>query len=201
MPGMRLLLGVFLGVAPACVCDVLVASSELTLRTTSSVDLQVCVEGVLSDTRAGLATAIGAQLQFDLDQTTAVYLTRTYATASGSACFLYVYQAPSPAVASQAESTIAGVEGAPGTLTVNYGGTRWTCALAMAPWQGEDAPLPIWSAPASVVVEWTLAMGGVLAVCLFSACCFVLLARVRDAQRIQRVLKADRHALKQLLPK
>jgi hypothetical protein len=155
---------------------ILIASSELTLRTTSSVDIQVCAAGVLSDEREALETVIAARLRADLHDTSAVYLVRTYAI-DGGACFLYVYQAASPTDAAETETWIAAHEANRlGTLTVNLGGIAFECALAAVPWQGEDPPLPLWSVSASTLVEWTLIAGAVLAVCLFSACCFVCIA-------------------------
>lgn len=155
----------------------IIASSELTLRTTSSVDLQVCASGVLSDEREALEAAIVARLRADLQDTSAVYLVRTYASVNGVACFLYVYQAASPADAAETEAWIAAHEGnRMGTLLVNVGSIAFECALAVVPWRGEDPPLPLWSVSASTLVEWTLIAGAVLAVCLFSACCFVCIA-------------------------
>ena len=158
----------------------LIASSELTLRTTSSVDLQVCAAGVLSDERDALEAAIAARLRADLQDTSAVYLVRTYAI-DGGACFLYVYQAASPSDAAETEAWIAAHEANRlGTLTVNVGRVAFECALAVVPWQGEDPPLPLWSVPASTLVQWTVIAGAVLVVCLCSACCFVFIAGVRE---------------------
>ena len=187
----------------ACAAQLIVASSELTLRTTSSVDLQVCASGVLSDERDALETAIAARLKGDLSDTTAVYLVRTYAI-NGGACFLYVYQAASPYDAAETEAWLAAHEPTPnqlGTLTVYVGGVPFECALAVVPWRGEDPPLPLWSVSASTMMEWTLIAGSVLGVCLFSACCFVLLAGVRDGQRIRSVLSDDQRALGRLIAK
>ena len=185
---MSLLLLLLLRAAEA---SVLIASSELTLRTTSSVDVQVCAAGVLSDEREALEAVIAARLRADLHDTTAVYLVRTYAI-NGGVCFLYVYQAASPTDSAETEAWIAAHEANRlGTLTVNLGGIAFECALAVVPWQGEDPPLPLWAVSASTLVEWTLIAGGVLAVCLFSACCFVLLASMRDGQRMRRMLSSE----------
>ena len=187
---------------------VVLASSELTLRTTASVDIQVCAGGILSDERAGVQAAILATLQYALGQTSAVYLARTYTTAQGAACFLYVYQAPSPTAANEAEVAIqnavaAGATGGaaqgPDTLTVQYGGTQLACTLAVAPWQGEDPPLPVWGVSAPTLVLWATAGGGALAACLLAACCFVLLAGGQDAARAKELLATDRDALRRAL--
>ena len=186
-----LLLGLGIGPRANHAQSPLVASSELTLRTTSSVDLQVCASGVLSDERAALETVIAARLRADLRDTSAVYLVRTYAI-NGGACFLYVYQAASPTDAAETEAWIAAQEANRlGTLTVNLGGVVFECALAVVPWRGEDPPLPLWAVPASTLVEWTLIAGSVLASCLLAACCFVFAGEVRNGQRMRRLLEAE----------
>ena len=124
------------------------SNSELTVRTTSSVDIQVCAAGVLTDERATVQTVIAAKLKYQLSQTTAVYLIRQYTTALGAVCFLYVYQAPSPQIAAETEAALTYEAGA-GLLNVVYGTTAASsfsleCSLAVVPWQGEDPPLPLW---------------------------------------------------------
>jgi hypothetical protein len=178
------------------------ASSELTMRTTASVDVQVCAAGVLSDERSAVQAAVLEQLQFLLGRTTAVYLVRQYTTNAGAACFMYVYQAPSPEDAAMAETLIAQQSGdAPNTLLVIVGGQRLQCATAVVPWRGEDPPLPLWQASASDLVLWGGVSGGVLAFCLVVTCCFVALARSEDERRARAILRTDRHALRALFRK
>jgi len=121
------------------------SNSELTVRTTSSVDIQVCAAGVLTDERSTVQTAIATKLKFQLSQTTAVYLIRQYTTALGTVCFLYVYQAPSPQIAAETEAILT-YEAGSGLLSVVYGtnSASLQCSLSVVPWQGEDPPLPLW---------------------------------------------------------
>lgn len=163
----------------------LIASSELTLRTTSSVDIQVCAPGVLSDERVSVADAISAVLRFQLAQTSAVYLVREYTSTSGDVCFLYVYQAPSPEIASYTEMMLAQQSGQEGLLTIQYTsatGASLTlqCATAVAPWRGEDPPLPIFpEVTAADLIMWGAIAGGALAFAVVTACCCVICALSR----------------------
>jgi hypothetical protein len=190
------------GVANAQVSPVL-ASSELTLRTTSSVDIQVCIDGVLSEERDGVQATVAARLREALQKTTAVYLIRTFTLArSGATCLVYVYQASTPALAAMAEVDIASGEpkvGQMDTLTVTHNGATLVGTLTVAPWRGEDPPLPVWGVSADELVQWTLGASGVLGACLVAACCFVVLSSARDTRRIREVLAEDRQALKRLL--
>ena len=114
----------------------LIASSELTLRTTSSVDIQVCAGGLLSDQRDAAGAAVLTQLQYLLSRTTAVYLVRMSTTQLGTVCWLFVYQAPSPAFAATAETLIAQQSGA-GSLVVAFNGQQLQCTTDVVPWVGE----------------------------------------------------------------
>ena len=114
----------------------LIAASELTLRTASSVDIQVCAGGVLSDQRDAAGAAVLAQLQYLLSRATAVYLVRMSTTPLGTVCWLFVYQAPSPAFAATAETLIAQQSGA-GNLVVAFGGQQLQCTTDVVPWVGE----------------------------------------------------------------
>ena len=67
------------------------AGDEQTMRTTSTTDVQVCVDSVLSDERDAVQTAVLGTLTVGLSSS-AVYPVRRYTTASGAVCFLYVYQ-------------------------------------------------------------------------------------------------------------
>jgi hypothetical protein len=199
-----------------------IASSELTLRTTASVDIQVCAGGVRSDERPAVQVAVVEALRFALGRTTAVYLVRQYTTNAGTACFLYVYQAPSPDDAALAEVLIRAAEAAGSsssggdnnnnnnnnnndgqlllTLTVNLDGQqRLPCAVTAVVWQGEDPPLPLWNASAADLIVWGGIAGGVLLACMLSACCFAALSRSEDARRAQALLDIDRAVLQRLL--
>ena len=200
---LRLLLLFWYASASCCLAQQpLIASSELTLRTTASVDIQVCASGVLSDERAGLQSVVLEQVQYLLGRTTAVYLVRQYTTSAGTVCFMYVYQAPSPREAGLAETQLGqgGDADAPAnTLSVAFGGQRLQCTTAVVPWRGEDPPLPLWQVSASDLVLWCGIVGGVLGSCLLIACCFVAVARSEDERRARAVLRTDRHVLRWLL--
>jgi hypothetical protein len=174
-----LLVGVERGGQAEVVAD---ASSELTMRTTASVDVQVCAPGVLTEERAAVAAAVLTTLRYLLMQTTAVYLVREYTTAvSGDMCLLYVYQAPSPTAAAYTEVLLAQQVGVPvGALSVSYtsatgASVTAVCALAVSQWQGEDAPLPLLpSVTADDLLLWGAIGGGGLAVAVVVACLCVL---------------------------
>ena len=190
----RLLFFIWLSLARSD--PLLYASSDRTLRTTSSVDLQVCATGVLSDERVDFEAAVHTQLRAALDDSSAVYLTRSYTTAAdANYCLLYVYQAPSPADAALAESQIADAMHAQDTLIILFQGAQVTCALAVVPWAGDDAPLPIWNVSAATMLLWTAVAGGALVVCLFAACVFVAIANTQDSHHARQLLANDRVAL------
>lgn len=207
---------------PIMTTTVLIASSELTLRTTASVDIQVCVGGVLSDERAVVQAGVLEALRFALMRTTAVYPVRRYTTSAGTVCFLFVYQAPSPDDAALTEALIraadAGRASSPSTntntetdaaaaaaaaeltLTVDIDSRRQLqCAVTAIVWQGEDPPLPLWGASATDLVLWGGIAGGVLLACLLSACCFAALSRSEDERRARALLDTDRAVLRRLL--
>ena len=125
-------------------------------------------------------------------------VTRTYTDAAADYYFLlYVYQAPSPSDAALVESQIADVimMAAPDTLLVLFNGAQVACALAVVPWAGEDAPLPIWNVPAATMLLWTAVAAGALGVCLFAACVYICVANAQDTRHTRMLLANDRHAL------
>lgn len=165
------------------------ANSELTVRTTSSADIQVCAPpGVLSDRRPALQTLCLAQLRYLLSQTTAVYLVRTSTTALGAVCWVYVYQAPSPAAAANAEFLLSQQTGLGRlTLTDDLDGQPYACTTHVVPWQGEAPPLsPLWDISASDLILYGAIVGGGLALLLLVLCAFVLAAQSADAQQLKR---------------
>ena len=212
---------------PASSFPLTIASSELTMRTTASVDIQVCAGAVLSDERVTVQTAVLEKLQYILGRTTAVYLVRQYTTNAGTVCFLYVYQAPSTEAAALTETLILMAAPAPTTTTttktgsssatdnnnnnnnnndntlllleVNVNEETLQCTVAAVPWRGEDPPLPLWNASAADIVLWSGIIGGVLASCLLVVCCFAALSRSEDERRARAVLETDRTALRRLL--
>ena len=101
------------------------ANSELTVRTTSSTDIQVCVDAVLSNERDAVQAAVLATLTLGLSSS-AVYPLRQYTTASGAACFLFVYQGASPEAARSTAVLLAQLapSAAAGTLPIVYKNTQ-----------------------------------------------------------------------------
>lgn len=81
-------------------------ATEQTMRTTSSTDIQICVEGVLSDERDAMQIVATNTLTVGL-ASSAVYVVRRYTTPLGATCYLFVYQAPSPDVARKAGVLLA----------------------------------------------------------------------------------------------
>ena len=172
------------------------ANSELTVRTTSSADIQVCAPpGVLSDRRAALQTLCLAQLRYLLSQTTAVYLVRASTTALGAVCWVYVYQAPSPAAAANAEFLLSQQTGLGLlTLTDDVDGQPYACTTHVVPWQGEGPPLsPVWDISASDLILYGAIVGGGLALLLLVLCAFVLAAQSADAQQLKRYNNNNNH--------
>ena len=175
------------------------ADSELTVRTTSSVDIQVCVPGVLSDRRAAIQALCLAELQFLLGRTTAVYLIRQSTTATGAVCWVYVYQSASPSDAANTEFLLS-QQVEPGKLSLtDSDGQIYACATHVVPWQGESPPLPYWDVGASDLITYGAIVGGTLAFCLLILCCLVLGAGSNDTQRASALLREDRRGLRQLL--
>ena len=178
--------------------------SELTLRTTSSVDMQVCASNLLSTDRDPVEAIVIASLRYALGQTTAVYLVReSTASAGGTVCWTFVYQAPNPDAAARAGRAIANAQppGTPrDTLAVPYGGMPLLCSLAVVPWQGESAPIvQLPDLSALDIVFYGGAAGGIMGVCMVATCCFIALSYSQDERRAQNVLRADRRAIRRLI--
>ena len=89
-------------------------TSEQTISTTSSVDIQVCIGGVLSDERTAVEQAVLSTLTQGL-ATSAVYPTRQYTTSQGAVCYMFVYQAPSPSAAQMTETVLGQLSGSSGS--------------------------------------------------------------------------------------
>ena len=176
------------------------ANSEFTLRSTNSVDIQVCASSILSDERDGVQLAIQAQLQFALGSTTSVYYTRAYTTNLGTICFLYVYQASSPDMAKNSIPILLNNEA---TFSVQYRGFDISCAIAAVPWQGEGygplGPDIPWQWTGTDVILWGGSTAGILLSCTVAMCCFVSISLSRERKRASDILKSDRHLLGDLL--
>ena len=178
--------------------------SELTLRTTSSVDMQVCASNLLSTDRDPVEAIVIASLRYALGRTTAVYLVRESTTSTGgTVCWTFVYQAPNPDAAARARQSIANAQpsGTPrDTLSVAYGGMVLLCPLTVVPWQGESAPIVLLpDLSAQDIVFYGGAAGGIMGVCMVATCCFIALSYSQDERRAQNVLRADRRAIRQFI--
>jgi hypothetical protein len=111
-----------------CFCCCLILSdatvapnSELTVRTTSSTDIQVCVDAVLSSERDAVQTAVLSTLTVGLSSS-AVYPLRRYTTGTGGTCYLFVYQGVSPDAARSTAVLLSQLapNSAAGTLPIIY---------------------------------------------------------------------------------
>lgn len=157
------------------------------MRTTSSVDVQVCVDGVLSSERDAVQQATLATLTAALSSS-AVYVVRRYTTALGAACFLFVYQAPSPDEARTAAVRLGQL--ATGGLPIIYQNTQIRGSFEAVPWRGEEPPL---GAPSiASLMLWGGAGAGVLLACIGGMCCFALAYDARERRRADAILAADR---------
>jgi hypothetical protein len=175
-----------------------VAGTELTMRTFDSVDVEVCADSIMATDQQALQAEVVAQLQALLG-TTAVYLTRLYTRpASGTICFMYVYQARSPTEAREAVQTLLADTA---TLPVTFKGYMLRCRISAVPWVGEDAgPLGLnWQLTGSDVLLWGGLAGGLLVACSVSVCCFVQLSQSRESKRAALLLAKDRKIMKMLM--
>lgn len=175
--------------------QILEANSEFTLRSTSSVDIQVCASSVLSNERSGVQQSIAGQVQEALGSTS-VYLTREYTTNTGTVCFLYVYQAPSPEIARNSGPILLtnGV-----VCPVQYSGFEIGCTIAAVPWQGEGygplGPDIPWQWTGSDVILWGGSTAGTLIFCMIGVCCFIRIAISREQKRASDILQIDKNLI------
>jgi hypothetical protein len=175
------------------------SNSEFTMRSSNSVDIQVCVSSVLSDERNDVQLVIATQLQADLSSTS-VYYTRLYTTSQGTVCFLYVYQASSPEMARNSVPILLHNEA---TLLVRYKNNDVSCTIAAVPWQGEGygplGPDIPWKWTGSDVILWGGCVAGLLLFLVIAMCCFVRFSVGREQLRASDILKADRTLLGDLI--
>ena len=173
------------------------ANSEFTIRSLNSVDIQVCVSSViLADERPGVQKAISAELQLLLDSS-AVYYTRIYTTDKGTACFLYVFQASSPAAAKNAIPALLGTSGVP------YNGFTVECTIAAVPWRGEgDGPLGPdipWRWTGADVILWGSSTAAVLVFCVVGVCCFVNISNSKEQRKVDEMLRSDKRLVEDFI--
>jgi hypothetical protein len=154
--------------------------SNAVLRTSNSVDVQVCVTtAFLTPLRGEFQTALLAHLTKVLNSD-ALYLDRQYTTAQGGLCYLYVYQGTSPSNAVQA------LERLTQKVSIPLGQEDIECSVTAAQWSGDDlsylgAPFPqLWTV--NDLVLWTSCVLAGLSLCVAGICCFAL-CKLRQQQQ------------------
>ena len=142
------------------------AFASTTDRTTSSVDVQVCTGSVLSSERDALQSAVLSALNAALSTDNAVYPLRRYTNANG-VCFVFVYQAQSPAAARGSILLLDAVK------TVDFNGLE--TRITAVPWRGEELPM---GAPSlDELTVWFIVSASLLFSCILGMCCFVAIRR------------------------
>ena len=180
------------------------ANTEFTMRTTNSVDIQVCASSVLSNERDGVQTSVVAQIKQALDST-AVYYTRAYSTNDGGICFLYVYQASSPVMARNAVPILlrSNNNNNGAAFSVQYNGFDLGCSITAVPWQGEGygpfGPDLPWQWTGSDVIMWGGCIAGVLVFCILGMCCLVRISASREQQRADKIFQLDKRLIRDLV--
>ena len=174
---------------------------ESITRTTNSVDIQLCVSSIMSNSKDTLQTTISENLQTIL-QSSAVYLARTYTTELGTICFLYVYQSTSP---QNARDAVPVLTQHGGIFSFNFQSRVIQSTVTAIPWQGEDsgvlgAGLP-WQWTGSDAVLWGGSISGVLLTFVLGVCCYVRLTASREHERVEKLLMRDRDVIRELIPK
>jgi len=155
--------------------------SNAVLRTSNSVDVQVCVTtAFLTPLRGDFQTALFAYLTQTILKSDALYLDRQYTTAQGGLCYLYVYQGTSPSNAVQA------LERLTQQISIQLGQDTIECSVTAAQWSGDDlsylgAPFPLlWTV--NDLVLWTSCVLAGLCLCVAGICCFAL-CKLRQQQQ------------------
>jgi hypothetical protein len=181
-------------------------NTDFTVRTTNSVDIQVCASSVLSNERDSVQASIIAQIKLALDST-GVYYTRAFSTNAGGVCFLYVYQASSPSMARNAvpilltNSNNNNNNGA--VFSVQYNGFDLGCSITAVPWQGEGygpfGPDIPWQWTGSDVIMWGGCIAGTLVFCILGMCCLVRISASQERQRADKILLMDKRLIRDLV--
>ena len=157
------------------------ATDTSTMRSTNSVDIQVCAGGVLANYRDAFEAALLQSLQTKL-RSLAVYLDTGYSDTDGDMCLLYVLQAPNPTAAAQAFQYLNPQGSGSVTFLQPFQQAGVTaqanCTLTAAQWSGFSlsylgAPLPsMWTV--NDLLLWGSCGVGVLALVLAAGCCYAL---------------------------
>ena len=166
------------------------AGTEMTMRSMTSVDVQVCVDDILSSERQDLQNVVHKRLQTIL-QSSGVYLAREFTREAGAICFLYVYQGISPEAARAAVPLVMGKNG---EMNVDYTGGPVLCRVEAVPWVGEDVgPLGVgWELSGSDMLLWGGCGGGILTACVLGVCCCLRLSWKREKKRMDELLEQVR---------
>ncbi len=169
------------GAAGAC----LGGTADGVMRTTNSVDIQVCVNSAfLTPQRDAFQAALCGYLTGSVLNSNGLYLDRQFTTGAGSLCYLYVFQAPSP---KYAQLTLGRLT-EQASITVPLSGADIACSVSAAQWSGDNlsylgAPFPLlWTV--NDMLLWGGCLLSVLFLCMSGLCCFALL-RLRAARQLQ----------------
>lgn len=171
------------------------------IRSTNTVDIQVCASSILSNSRDLLQVTINENLKAIL-QTSAIYLTRTYTTDLGTICFLYVYQSTSP---QSARDSVPILVQNNGILSMTFQSRTVQCAVSAVPWQGEGSgplgPGLPWQWTGTDAILWGGSIAGILLTCIIGICCYVRIVSSREHERVEKLLMRDRELIRELIPK
>ena len=162
----------------------LAQSTDATLRSTNSVDIQVCVNSAfLTPLRGAFQSTLMTTLQ-SLLASNALYLDRQYTTLQGTLCYLYVYQAPNPSMAVAVLEQLSLLT----TLDVNFNSAYITCSINAAQWSGDQlsylgAPFPVlWTF--NDLILWGACLLSLLFLCMSGICCYAL-CKVQETEKEQ----------------
>lgn len=157
------------------------AQPNSVIRTTNSVDVQVCVEtAFLTPQRDAFLQTLTSYLMQSILNSNALYLDRQYTTVDGGLCYLFVYQAPEPDNAINVLERLAEQP----ALYVPFGSTTIQCTVEAAQWSGDNlsylgAPFPgLWTV--NDLVLWGACFLTVLFLCLSGMCCYAFIVLRSD---------------------
>jgi hypothetical protein len=158
------------------------SQSNAVLRSTNSVDIQLCVStAILSPQRDAFQQALASYLMQTILNSNALYLDRQYTTDEGALCYLYVYQGQSPSNAMRVLERLTQQS----TLGIPFASTTIQCSVAAAQWTGDSldylgAPFPgLWTI--NDVVLWGACLLSLLTLCMAGGCCYAL-CKLRQTQ-------------------
>lgn len=159
-------------------------NSNSIIRTTNSVDIQICVQSAfLTPQRDLFLQALIEYLTQAILNNNALYLDRQYTTNEGALCYLFVYQAPGP---ENAVSVMERLSEQP-NLRIPFASTTIQCSIQAAQWSGDNlsylgAPFPgLWTV--NDLILWGSCILTVIFLCMSGMCCyaFIILQRKSTA--------------------